>query len=364
MIHAPVRRGATKPTIWFDEGYSSIRDALAIIGREARGSVRLLASHRDPHAPVLAEADMAVVEPAFARDDPLHAERRLAWSLDLCRAHGVALFVPQKSCALLADAATSFAQAGVTLLLAGDADMLALLDDKARFTAACRDAGLPVPCTYAVHDIAGFDDAWTRLDAAGLPACIKPPVGVFGAGFWRLDAEPSLFASLMNPDARRLSPNTVRAALAGANTPCPLLVMEYLSGPEWSVDCLCDAGRLIVGIARRKLGRAQRIEVDGPVIDLARAAIALAGVSGLVNVQCRAADDAGDDIRLLEINARMSGGCLYTAASGVHLPWWHVALPLGLAVEADLPRPLGGALVAAVGGARVLPATLGALADA
>lgn len=60
----------------------------------------------------------------------------------------------------------------------------------------------------------------------------------------------------------------------------------------------------------------------------------------------------------------MSGGCLYTAYSGVNLPWWHVALALGLAREADIPRPVGGARVAAVAGAVRIDASASALARA
>lgn len=354
MIGSSARSERGPPVVWFDEGYSAIRDALTMISEEARGSVRLLASHRDPTAAVLGVADAALVEPSFDRADDGWMAAKRAWCLDICSRHDVSLFVPQKPRLALADHVAEFGEAGVTMLVAGDAATLELVGDKTQFTAACVDAGIPMPWTRTVHDVTGFDAAVRELDALGLPVCVKPPRGVFGAGFWRLQPDGNLFGALMDPDARILPTGTMRRALAEADAPSPLLVMEHLGGPEWSLDALCDEGRMIVGVARRKLERAQRIEVDGPVFDIVRAAVRLFGLSGLINAQARAADANGADVRLLEINTRMSGGCLYTAASGVNLPWWQVALPLGFANEADIPVPVGGALVAAVSGAQVL----------
>lgn len=335
------------PTIWFNHAYASTRDALTMIrdgARVARRQVRLLASHRDPNAPVLEAADETFVEPALA-DDAAY----LAWCLDICRARRVDLFVPGFGKARLAPHAAAFAAVGTTLSVPADADTLALLHDKTRFTAAAVAAGLPMPWTREVRDVAVFDAALDELAARGLPACVKPPQGVFGAGFWRLDPGCSAFGALMDPDARVLPPDMMRVALAEPGA--ALLVIEHLPGNEWSIDALCDQGRLIVGVARRKAERVQVIEVDGPVLDIVRAAAKLFGLSGLVNLQCRAAGEGGADPRLLEINARMSGGCLYTAFGGVNLPWWHVALALGLGREADIPTPAGGARVAGVAGA-------------
>jgi hypothetical protein len=120
--------------------------------------------------------------------------------------------------------------------------------------------------------------------------------------------------------------------------------MEYLPGPEWSLDCICDEGRMVTGVARRKRGRVQELEADGPIFAMARAAIDLFGLSGQINVQFKAADLDGGDPRLLEINPRMSGGMARTRFAGVNLPWTHAAMLLGLPMPDA--RAEGGALVA------------------
>jgi len=342
-------------TVWFNEGYSGIRDAVLMIGEARKDDLVVLASHRDCHAPVLDAADRSFVEPPIPRNTPEGIAAYGDYCLKMCAEHAVDLFVVQRGRALLAARVAEFAAIGTRLAATGAPDTLALIDDKARFHPAAVAAGIPMPWTREITDAAGFDDAVAELSARGLEACVKPPHGVFGAGFWRLVPDLPVFQTLMDAEAHCVAPAAMRAAINTAPKPIRLLVLEYLAGTEWSLDCLCRDGRLVAGVARRKLGRAQRLEVDGPIFDIARRAVAALDLSGLINLQFKAASlDDDSDVRLLEINPRMSGGCLYTRYSGVNLPWWHVALELGIAGEADIPAPVGGALVAAVGEAHRL----------
>jgi ATP-grasp in the biosynthetic pathway with Ter operon len=331
--------------IWFNQGYSSVRDALVMIREEAGNDVRLLASHRDRYAPVMHVADDVLLEPEISRSTPEGEAAYLDFCLETCVAKGVDLFVAQAGRTSLASHHAAFAAIGTKLLVPADGETLKLIDDKARFYEAAIAADIPMPWTREITDAGGYDTALAELDSLGLAACVKPPQGVFGGGFWKLKSEQRLFDTLMNPDGHQITPAVMRDAITNAPG-ARLLVLEHLTGPEWSVDCVCKDGELIVGVGRRKLGRAQQLEVDGPIFDIARKAIRAFGLSGLINVQCKAADADGNDVRLLEINSRMSGGCLYTQYSGVKLPWVHVALELGLIVLADVPAPVGGALVA------------------
>jgi hypothetical protein len=331
------------PNIWFNHGLSTVCDAVAMLGADPIPDLRILVSHQDPNAPAL-----TLAHEGFAEPHGLRGAAYVEWCLSVCRDRRVDLFLPQGERVLIAGHLAAFAGIGTRVSLPGDAATLRLLHDKARFTEAARAAGLPMPWTAEVADGAGFDAALAHLSAAGLPACVKPAKGVFGAGFWRLSDDVGGFDALMAPDGHALPAAMMRAALVGAPER-RLLVMEHLPGVEWSVDCLCRDGRLLAGVARRKMGRAQRLEVEGPVHDLARRAVAAFGLSGLVNAQFKAAGEEGSDPRMLEINARMSGGCLYTIHSGVNLVWWQVAIALGHARAQDVPAPRGGALVGAVG---------------
>ena len=331
--------------IWFNQGYSSVRDALVMIREEAGDDVRLLASHRDLHAPVMHVADDTLIEPSVSRSKPGGDSAYLDFCLETCAARGVGLFVAQSGRASLAEHQSSFAAIGTKLLVPADGETLKLIDDKARFYEAALASDIPMPWTREVADVDKYDAALDELEFLGGAACVKPPQGVFGGGFWKLKPNRRMFETLMNPDSHEISPLVMRNAITEAPGQ-RLLIMEYLAGPEWSIDCVCKEGELIVGVGRRKLGRVQRLEVNGPIFEIACAAVRAFRLSGLINVQCKAADVHGNDVRLLEINSRMSGGCLYTRYSGVRLPWVHVALELGIMARADVPVPVGGALVA------------------
>ena len=338
-------------TVWFDHGLSSVADAIVMAREDRLPGLRILASHRDRYAAALRLADEGLVEPGFETASESGTAACLAWCLEFCERHGVDAYAVQGKQRLLAPHVDAFAAIGTRLLLPAPADVLDTLDDKTRFHTGAVAAGLPMPWTCEVRDVNAFDAARAHLAACGLSACVKPPRGIFGAGYWRLDDDRGPFEALMRPDDRRIPSSVLRAALATASSPPReprrLLVLEFLPGPEWSVDCLCDAGRVLAAVARLKLGRVQRLSADGPAIELARRTVETFGLSGLINVQLRAGEaDPERDLRVLEVNARMSGGCLYTRASGVNLPWWHLALAIGARTPNEVPQARGGALVA------------------
>lgn len=336
--------------IWFNQGYSVVREALLLIRSGAAeagiADLHLIASHADPHAAVLDAADEAFVEPKIDRSTPEGMAQYAAWCASVCADRAVDLFIVQGAQTGIAGHLDLF-PASTRVFVSADADMLAAVADKARFTTMAVDAGLPLPWTRAVADAAEYDAAVAQLEQLGLPGCVKPREGVFGHGFWRFDPDATAFDALMNGDARRISAPALREAIAKAGRPVDLLVMQHLPGPEWSLDCVCDNGQLILGVARRKAARVQELEVDGPIFDYARRAVALFNLSGLINVQFKAADEAGDDPHLLEINPRMSGGMARTRFAGVNLPWLNVARLLGISAG-EMPVPVGGALVSAL----------------
>lgn len=335
------------PTIWFNQGYAVVRDAMLMI-REGAGAagvhdLRLLASHTDFSATVLGTADLGFLEPDIDRDTPEGEAAYAGWCAERCFELGVDLFIVQGGQEAIARQRGLF-PATTRVALPATAERLAAIHDKGVFYDIALAAGLPMPWTRTIENLAEFDTALEALAALGLPPCVKPREGVFGAGFWRLDPGFGLLDALMGGDRRRVSVEVMREAIVRAGGPVRLLAMEYLPGPEWSLDCICDEGRLVIGVARRKRGRVQELEADGPIFAMARAAIELFALSGQINVQFKAANEDGGDPRLLEINPRMSGGMARTRFAGVNLPWVHAALLLGL----PLPdaRAESGALVA------------------
>lgn len=332
--------------VWFNEGITAIHDALVLI-READGAreLELLASHLNPAAPELAVADVAFLEPPRMR-----SEEYVAWCLRTCHEHGVDLFVPSFHRVAISARRAEFEAMGTRLLVAAAEEELALAERKDFFYASLKGV-VPLPEFCTIVTLAEFDEAWAVLRPRHELLCIKPAVSVPGVRFHILrekhDAYADLFGNGVNVDV-----DVFRGALAGAQAPRRLLLMEYLPGPERSVDCLARDGTLIAAVSRIKHSAfLQELEVEGAAIELAAAVVAKHRLSGLVNVQTR---DGRGGPRLIELNARMSGGILYACCSGLNFPWWSVVLALGLRDASQVPRPRGGLLVAPTTGVRII----------
>ncbi len=330
----------SRARVWYSPGLSTAYDALRILReQDTAGELTLLASNRHAASPALAAADECWLEPSTGISDAAFVD----WCLTTCRARGVDLFVPARRVKALSAAKAQFEAAGTRMLIPASPHAYARIDRKDWFYKDMADQHLPD--FRVVRTVDQFDAACAALGATHPRLCVKPVVSIFGLGFHRIVAHDDEYRRFLGADAVPMSMESTRRALAAAKRPRDLMVMEYLPGPERSVDCLASNGELLVAVARRKRSDHQILEVEGPAIEVARAVVARYALDGIVNVQTR---DARGASRLLEANARMSGGLHYACASGVAFPYWAVKLALGLATPADIPTPRGGICVAPV----------------
>ncbi|WP_375767276.1 ATP-grasp domain-containing protein [Archangium gephyra] len=332
--------------MWFNEGISAVHDALVLI-READTAreLELLSSHSRPEAPSLAVADVA-----FPESSRMRSEEYVEWCLQTCRERGVDLFVPGRYREAISEHRARFEELGTRVLVAATPEVLALAERKDLFYASLEGV-VPLPEYRVIRTLAEFDEAWAELRPRHRRLCIKPAVGIFGVGFHILNENHDAYEALIGGNGLTVAVDAFRSALAAAREPRRLLLMEYLPGLERSVDCLARDGTLIAAVSRRKRGAFQVLEVEGAAIELAAAIVAKHRLNGLVNVQTR---DGRGGPRLLELNARMSGGMLYACCSGVNFPWWSVALALGIRDSSQVPRPQGDLLVAPTTGVRIV----------
>lgn len=333
-------------TVYFNHGFS-LRNAFGMIRRGSGGSVLIAASSKHGRqTPMVASCDLPLDEPDF--DPALNPDEYVAGLLANCIAAKVDLFVPQRGLREVASRMDMFQSAGIAMSLPADLETLDVIDDKLLFTARIEELGLPIARTTLATTGAELIQAVQALEDDGLRACVKPPVGVFGSGFWIIDDVGAPYR-MLSDESRRMPSAAIAYALddAGARGLDPkTMVCELLPGVETSVDAVCENGRTVAAVARSKNRNSQLLSVEGPCLDLAREVIRLFDLSGLVNVQMKERADGSQ--ALLEINPRMSGGCMYTGVAGVNLPWISVALPLGMIRESDVPTAVGGALVAGV----------------
>lgn len=329
--------------IWFNRGLSNTYDALGIIrAADAEGRITMRASHSDPFSPVATQADEFVVEPEAADD-----EAYVAWCLGQCVEHDVDVFVPQRRREAIGARRKVFEAEGIRLSVMGSPRVMEMVDRKHELYGDLRGTEVPIPPYRVFQTLEEFDTAATALREEAPRLCVKPCVGVYGAGFRILESEGCELRRILSGDTFRTSFDAFRSALAGSTQTREMMLMAYLPGVERSVDVLAHRGRIVRAVSRVKVGSHQVLETEGPSVEIAAQLTKRYGLDGVFNLQTREWDGTP---YLLEINSRMSGGLIYACMSGVAFPYWNAMLAAGLASPEDVPAPTSGIRVAAVQG--------------
>jgi carbamoyl-phosphate synthase large subunit len=173
----------------------------------------------------------------------------------------------------------------------------------------------------------GIRAAETRLPAElpedlSFPLFIKPRFGRGGVGAYAIHARKDLtffVEYVQNP-----------------------VVQEYLDGPEFTIDVLCDFRHRPISVVPRErvvvragvTDRGRTVH-DRTLIDLAKSVTQALPFSGAVNIQCRVVN--GEPV-VFEINPRFSGGIPLTIAAGADFPRYLVDLALGRSVPSRIGR--------------------------
>jgi carbamoyl-phosphate synthase large subunit len=120
------------------------------------------------------------------------------------------------------------------------------------------------------------------------------------------------------------------------------VIQEFLEGPEYTIDVMCDwEGRPLSIVPRERVviragvtdrGRTVR---SAPLVKLAEAACAAIRFAGPVNIQCRM---RGNVPVIFEINPRFSGGIPLTIHAGADFPRMLIALGRGRTVAPSIGR--------------------------
>lgn len=303
--------------VWFNRTFSSVYAAINLI-READtdGRFHIIYSNANPHTPAARAAHEFHLEPTG-----MQREEYIAWCEQFCREQKIDIFIPGRESTVLAGLHPRFAALGTRVLSAGTVEALELIHDKARFY---RDVVLPlapVAETQVFETVEQFDAAYADLRQRHDKLCVKPSQSVFGLGFAVLDEERSSAALLLAGAEYHIGLADMRRGLAEMGDFRTMLLMEYLDGHEYSVDCVGDNGRLVAAIPRKKpmkAGRGQLIDMRQDILDACARLAADFGLNGCFNVQFREGDG---QLRLLEINPRMSGGIGMACVAGPNLPY-------------------------------------------
>ena len=280
----------------------AFRTAIRDLG--LRGSV--IVTDVNPLSPAVHAADRAYRVPMAS--DPSYLPELLA----ICEEERVRLAVPtiDDELALFGSARDAFGALGV-LAACSPEDTAQICNDKYLTCTHLRARGVSAAQSYLPGALpAGLD----------LPLFIKPRGGRGGVGAFAVRS------------ARELE-----FFLGYVESP---VVQEFLSGPEYTIDVLCDFDGAPLSIVPRErvviragvIDRGRTVK-SSVLIELANRVCAALRFGGPLNIQCRM---RGDVPVVFEINPRFSGGIPLTIAAGADFPRMLLSLAMGRTVASTV----------------------------
>jgi biotin carboxylase len=312
--------------IWFNRWFTTVAHCIdRIRANEDQRKFIIYGSHPNKDALYLQHCDAAFLEPDVS------GEQYLDFCLDFCRKHSIDIFIPRKENVLISKKLHLFEEIGVKVLVCPDSDLMEMVNNKAAAYRSLSDI-FSIPDFYVVNNEADFKKAYEKLKRKGHRVCFKPVIGEGAKGFRVIEDEIETVGQLFNEgSSNRISLKYVCDIFSQQETFLDLMVLEYLEGPEYSIDCVASSGKLYAAIPRRKSeGRVREIVEHKELINLANQFHERFNIPYIFNIQVKYNHGVP---KLLEINPRISGGVHFSCLSGLNLPYLAIKLLLGEKVE-------------------------------
>jgi carbamoyl-phosphate synthase large subunit len=219
--------------------------------------------------------------------------------ISICERERVTVFLPALDEELLhVNAATDrFTQVGTKVLLSGGTT-LELCTDKWNMYQFFIEHGFPTVETRK------GSDAYTSISETELPQLIKPRRGRGSTGIFVAKTREEL-----------------KFFLGYVNDP---VVQPYITGTEYTIDVLADWNSEAVVIAPRRRIAAEsgisykgQLAANGRMVKIVREMVRALKLIGPANIQCFI--DNHGQLLFTEVNARLAGSSILTAAAGIPL---------------------------------------------
>lgn len=268
--------------------------------------------------------------------------------LRICKEHQIGVLLPlvTRELELLASNRTLFEAAG-TQVLVSDAASLSIANNKQRMMQMLADHHLPVARFYRVDTAAEIAEKAALLGYPDVPVVIKPAVSNGSRGIRILDSNRDRFRDFFESKPDHIYSTLEEVLQLFGQRPIPeMLVMEYLPGAEFSVDCIVDRGNLLLILPRRRLAMhggistAGRFEQHEDIIRQTRDILRVLPLHGPVGLQFR--ENSEGKCRLLEINPRLQGTTTAATGMNINIPGLVIRMAAGENIAAAIPSPLWG----------------------
>lgn len=239
----------------------------------------------------------------------------IEWILNLCKEENVDVFFAKKHSDLINKHQDEFEKLGVKVVSCGD--MPELKTKKSTYENMVNDNLIEcyIP-EYYDGKISLFEWINEKLNS-GSGVIMKLNEDEGGASYKEIVKSGPSYEQLKGYYGQKVSVSELENILVGHDGQ-EFIFMEYLNDPEISVDCCVTGNNNIIAIAREKnKTRVQRVFTSGIIIEIAENLRNHFKLKGMFNFQLRY--DKEGNLKLLEVNQRISGGAYIETAVSINL---------------------------------------------
>ena len=277
---------------WFSTAYYFIEQAKAL------GNYVIATNQRDTCVYKM-NADEFYIEKEMKGEDYVN------WAITFCKEHKVDIFFPKKHMKEISLNKKAFEDNGITVVVE-DYEKLCLFESKKdTFTFFEGKDICNIPEMFIVNNLNDFMDKYNYLKEKYKKVCCKLDVDEGGQSFKIILDKDFDLNTLKYNQGFIIHEKTLFEILRDNPSFDDMVLMPYLEGTEYSIDCYNTKNGLIA-VPRLKLSnRVTRLENNNELIEIAKRFQEKAHLSSAYNIQLR---ESNGQLYLLEVNTRLAGG--------------------------------------------------------
>lgn len=286
----------------------------------------------------------------FYKVPPVSHHSYIDTILEICKNEKVDIYFPSISAEVtkVADRRQEFEDLGVKVSIS-NLRSVEIANNKLLTYQTLEKAGIPVPKYYAVRSSEDFVNGCKYMGYPDKPVCLKIVDGSGSRGVRIIDANKSRYDIFANekPNSFYTSYEDMLSILRSASKLKEMMLVEFMHGPEYTVDLLADKGNVLYigGRVNEKslmsIAMESVVKKDEAAFKIAKDVVRLLEMDG--NIGFDFMRNEFEDPVLMDINPRTTATISLFAAAGLDLRYLRMKQLLG----EEMPK------VAAIEGTRV-----------
>lgn len=300
--------------VWFNHWFSTAYYIIELLKKDEAIDFYVIGTNMSLDSPIKLMCDEWYREPGDISD-----EEYLDFCLEFCKNNNIEVFVPKRGMEVICQNLHCFDELGIKVLVERDYEKFEMLKDKGRaYDYFSNFAPSYIPMYEIVNTCEGLEKAYERIAKYYERVCIKFAQDEGARSFRVIDPSINENKGLYRAVGSKITLKQVLSLLSQEEPFPDLIVMPYLDGNEVSIDCLSTPKGLIY-VPRIKNGtRITEIGYNQEITDACTLFCKHINLTMPFNIQFRYHED---QLFLLEINTRMSGGVqLSSIGTGVNIP--------------------------------------------